>query len=160
MNGTVSVSRITFPCCVWHFVCWQTTPCDCFSRIFFRFRGTLSWRGGISLGVSPPAQGGGLRRAIETHRLSLNKPRHKWFTNPGSEDGCHSRHLMAVSATLLDSRITSETEFSAQGRFLADGSNVGATQSELLELIKSVGRFCTFGQVMPDFCTLGQDMLC
>ena len=26
--------------------------------------------------------------------------------------------------------------------------------------IKSVNGFCTFGHFMPDFCTLGQDMLC
>jgi hypothetical protein len=57
---------------------------------------------------------------------------------------------MATSATLFNSRIASETEFSAQSRFQADSSNVGTTRSELLEPIKSVG----------DFCTLGQDMLC
>jgi hypothetical protein len=81
----------------------------------------------------------------------------KHFTQ---EAMCDSRHLIAASAALFDFWITSETESSAQSRLLVDGSNVGATQSELLEPIKSVCGFCTFGQVMPDFCTLGQDMLC
>jgi hypothetical protein len=44
---------------------------------------------------------------------------------------CHSWHFMAAAATLFDFWITSETEFSAQSRLLADGSSVGATQRKL-----------------------------
>ncbi len=42
MNGAVSFSHITFLCCVWHFVFWQTTTYDRFSHITFRFRPATS----------------------------------------------------------------------------------------------------------------------
>ena len=58
---------------------------------------------------------------------------------------------MAAWATLFDSLITFETEFSAQSRLLVNGSNVSMAQSWLIEPIKSVGRICTSGQELPNF---------
>jgi len=37
MNGAASVSRITFPCYVWHFVFSKRRRMTVFSRITFRF---------------------------------------------------------------------------------------------------------------------------
>lgn len=71
---------------------------------------------------------------------------------------CDSRHKLAASARKSRFWVTSQMEFSAQIVLEADIFRRDRLLRALYRPVKSLSGFCTFGQVMPDFCTLGHFM--